>query len=68
MFYVTYPGSITKESYLPYVMTYNDELGISNVCLVMDRGFCPKANVDGMHDGERPFVLSWLCGSHGGDR
>jgi transposase len=50
MFYVTYPGSIVDKSHLPYMMAYNDELGISeNIVFVMDRGFCSTSNINFMH-------------------
>jgi transposase len=57
-FYVTYPGSIVDKSHLPYMMAYNEILGISRVCFVMDRGFCTTANVMFMHTSKMLFVMS----------
>ena len=59
LFYVTYPGSIVDKSHLPYMMAYNEELGIGeNITYVMDRGFCSTANIDYMHQAG----LSYVCG------
>ena len=49
MFYVTYPGSITDKTHLPYMMAYNEELGIIDVTFSMDRGFCKTDNIKYMH-------------------
>jgi len=48
IFYCTYKGSIVDKSHLPYIMQYNERLGIKDVCFVMDRGFFSEANVRGM--------------------
>jgi transposase len=45
IFYCTYKGSIVDKSHLPYMMQYNKELGIKEVCFVMDRGFFSEGNV-----------------------
>jgi transposase len=57
VFYVTYPGSIVDKSHLPYMMAYNEELGVGDVCFVMDRGFCSTANVRFMHENHLPYVM-----------
>jgi transposase len=58
VFYVTYPGSIVDKSHLPYMMAYNDELGIGGgITFVMDRGFCSASNVDFMHSEGRPYIM-----------
>jgi len=58
MFYVTYPGSIVDKSYLPYMMIYNDELGIGNsIIFVMDRGFCSTDNINYMHEAGLLYVM-----------
>jgi transposase len=58
MFYVTYPGSITDMIHLPYMMAYNDELGITNnVGFVLDRGFCSTDNVQYLINGGYKFIL-----------
>jgi transposase len=57
VFYVTYPGSIIDKSHLPYMMAYNDELGITGVGFVLDRGFCSTANVRHLADGGYDFII-----------
>jgi len=58
MFYVTYPGSIVDKSHLPYMMAYNNELGIGgNIVFVMDRGFCSTLNVNYMHSEGLRYVM-----------
>ena len=48
VFYCTYKGSIVDKSALPYMMQYNDALGIKDVCFVMDRGFFKEDNITGL--------------------
>ena len=48
IFYCTYKGSIVDKSHLPYIMQYNERLGIKDVCFVMDRGFFSESNVRGL--------------------
>jgi transposase len=58
MFYVTYPGSIVDKSHLPYMMSCNSELGISeNIVFVMDRGFCSTSNINHMHSEGYSYVI-----------
>ncbi len=57
MFYVTYPGSIIDKSHLKYMMAYNDELDISNVGFVLDRGFCSSANILYMKSKGFQFII-----------
>ena len=58
MFYVTYPGSIVDKSHLPYMMAYNNELGIGgNIVFVMDRGFSSTSNVNFMHSENIRYVM-----------
>jgi len=59
LFYVTYPGSITDKTHLPYMMAYNDDLGIADVCFVTDRGFCMTSNIKYMHSAKKSYV----CGA-----
>jgi len=63
IFYVTYPGSIEDKSHLPYMMAYNDELGIKDVVFVMDKGFCATLNVRHMHASRLPYIMG-ADGSH----
>lgn len=57
VFYVTYPGSIVDKSHLPHMLAYNDELGIRDFGLVLDRGFCSTANVSYLKDTGLRFIL-----------
>lgn len=57
VFYVTYPGSILDKSHLPYMMAYNDELGIEQVGFIMDRGFCTTANIQYMLQEKLDFIM-----------
>ena len=57
IFYVTYPGSIVDKSHMSYMMAYNEPLGISKTCFVMDKGFCSTANVEYMHSNELPYIM-----------
>ena len=45
IFYCAYKGSIVDKSHLHYMMQYNERLGITEVCFVMDRGFYSESNV-----------------------
>ena len=59
MFYVIYPGSIVDKSHLPYMMGYNNELGIGgDIVFVMDRGFCSTSNVNFMHTEGIRYAMS----------
>ena len=57
VFYVTYPGSIIDKSHLPYMMAYNETLGINNVCFIGDRGFCKTANINFMHASNLLYLI-----------
>lgn len=57
MFYVTYSGSILDKSHLPYMMAYNEELGVKSTGFIMDRGFCTTANINYMHSARLPFIM-----------
>jgi len=59
LFYVTYAGSITDKTHLPFMMAYNDELGITDACFITDRGFCMTANIKHMHSIKKKY----LCGA-----
>ena len=56
IFYCTYKGSIVDKSHLPYMMQYNERLGINDVCFVMDRGFFSEDNVKWMAHEHR-FIM-----------
>jgi hypothetical protein len=57
VFYTTYPGSIVDVSHLPYMMAYNEDLGIVDVCHLIDRGFCSAKNVKYMKSNQIKFIL-----------
>lgn len=57
VFYCTYPGSVVDKSHLPYMMAYNQDLGIRDVSFVMDRGFCTTANIGYMATSHIMFVV-----------
>ena len=48
IFYCAYKGSIVDKSHLRYMMQYNERLGITEVCFVMDRGFYSEGNLQGL--------------------
>ena len=64
LFYVTYPGSITDKTHLPYMMAYNDDSGIEGVCFIMDRGFCKTDNIKYMHSTKKDYI----CGAELGHK
>jgi transposase len=57
MFYVTYPGSIIDKSHLTFMMAYNEDLGISDMGFVLDRGFCSKDNIIYMVENGLDFYM-----------
>ena len=57
VFYMTYPGSIVDKSHLPYMMAYNNELGINEVGFIMDKGFCSTDNVAFMHSSKLKYIM-----------
>ena len=59
LFYVTYSGSITDKTHLPFMMAYNADLGIEGVCFITDRGFCMTSNIKYMHSSRK----SYICGA-----
>ena len=56
IFYCVYKGSIVDKSELPYMMQYNDILGIRNVCFVMDRGFFTEENIKSLAHQHRYII------------
>jgi transposase len=57
IFYVTYPGSIVDKSHLQCMLAYNNELGIEDVCFVLDRGFCSTANIKFLAQQGNDFIM-----------
>jgi transposase len=58
LFFVTYPGSIVDKSHMPYMIAYNEELGIDGVSFVMDRGFCTTSNLKWLHSHKMKYVIA----------
>jgi transposase len=58
LFYVTYSGSIVDKSHLPYMMAYNDDLGIKDICFAMDMGFCTTPNLKFMHSSNYCYITA----------
>jgi transposase len=58
VFYVTYPGSIVGKSHMPYMMEYNEELGIHDVTFVMDKRFCTTENLKWLHSNNICYVIA----------
>jgi len=56
IFYCMYKGSIVDKSELPYMMQYNEQLGIDKVCFVMDRGFFTEDNITGLAHQHRYII------------
>lgn len=57
MFYVTYPGSIVDKSHMPYMMAYNEELGIKSTGFIMDKGFCSTSNITYLHSEQLRYIM-----------
>jgi transposase len=51
-----YKGSIVDKSDLPYMMQYNEQLGIKNVCFVLDRGFFTEDNIKSLAHQHRYII------------
>ena len=56
IFYNVYKGSIVDKSELPYMMQYNDMLGIKDVCFVLDRGFFTETNIKSLAHEHRYII------------
>jgi transposase len=58
LFYVTYHGSIVDKAQLPYMMAYNEELGIKDIKFILDRGFCTTSNLQELHSMAIQYVMA----------
>lgn len=56
IFYCMYKGSVVDKSELPYMMQYNDILGIKDVSFVLDRGFYTEENITGLAHKHRYII------------
>lgn len=59
LFYVTYPLSITKESYLSYMTASNDELNINikDIVFFLHRNFYSKSNLQYLHKNDIKYII-----------
>jgi hypothetical protein len=57
VFYATYPGSIIDKSHLAHMMAHNQDLGVTGVTFVLDRGFASTANVAYLHEHKLRHIL-----------
>jgi len=58
VYYDLYSGSIPDKTYLEYMMTTAKDLGIRNVCFVMDRGFVTEDNIKYMSKNDVAFITA----------
>jgi len=58
VYYSLYSGSIPDKSYLEFMMSGAKDLGISDVCFVMDRGFVSEANFIFMNGNGFSFITA----------
>jgi transposase len=58
LFYVTYPGSIVDKSHMPYMMAYNNDLGIHDITYIMDKSFCTTANMQYLHSEKMKYLIA----------
>ena len=56
VYYDLYSGSIPDKTYLEFMMTTARDLGISDACYVMDRGFVTEGNLLYMHENGIDFI------------
>jgi hypothetical protein len=57
VFYTTYPGSIIDKSHMAHMMAHNQDLGVTGVTFVLDRGFASTANIAYLHKHKLAHVL-----------
>lgn len=57
VFYLTYPGSIVDCAHLPYMMAFNEQLGVGGVGFVMDQGFCTATNLAYMEANQLRVIV-----------
>jgi len=58
VYYNLYSGSIPDKTYLKFMMTSARDLGITDVCFVMDRGFVTKDNFQFVKEKGYTFVTA----------
>ena len=58
VYYDLYSGSIPDKTYLEFMMNTSKDLGIRDVCFVMDRGFVTEANIHYMNENRVAFITA----------
>jgi transposase len=58
VYYDLYSGSIPDKTYLEFMMTTAKDLGICDVCFVMDRGFVTEDNLIYMNENRIDFITA----------
>jgi transposase len=58
VYYDLYSGSIPDMTYLEFMMTTAKDLGILDVCFVIDRGFVTGNNLLYMHESKTNFITA----------
>ena len=58
VYFHTYPGSIHDVSTLKKNLKYFEWIGYRCLHLVMDRGFCSKANISELYEGKFKFLIA----------
>ena len=58
VYYDLYSGSIPDKTYLEYMMATSKDLGILNVCFVMDRGFVMDENLTCIEGNGYSFITA----------
>jgi len=58
VYYDLYSGSIPDKTYMEFMMTTAKDLGICDVCFVIDRGFVKKDNLVYMHENKIEFITA----------
>jgi transposase len=58
VYYDLYSGSIPDKSYMEFMMAKAKDIGIRDVCYVMDRGFVTEDNVKYMYGNDVDFITA----------
>jgi transposase len=58
VYYDLYSGSIPDKTYMEFMMTKAKDIGIRDVCYVMDRGFVTEDNVKYMYGNDVDFITA----------
>jgi transposase len=58
VYYSIYSGSIPDKSYLEFMMTCTQDMGISGICFVMDCGFVTEGNLHRLREVQFDFITA----------